>query len=192
MAARLFLRLSFAKLQNTNDVGYHYGVDHCYYDNVAITVKVLKHVSYFKYPGSRLTSTVKDTHVRKVLDRQVTNRLNHIWKSPQRIKINIFLAIVKQSSCIVFESWTQMNQHDCQNSSEYKLIGRPNRTRAPGHYHRHREEFVEQVLFWEPKHRMSGSRNKAFAQVLEDDPGPDRVTEIFFHKCTGARPMLTC
>ena len=48
---------------------------------------------------------------------------------------------------------------------------RERRMITSGDYDRYKEEIIQKGLFREPKHGMSGSRNKTFVQLIKEDTG---------------------
>lgn len=168
----------------------------------------LEEVKDFKYLGSWVASSEKDLKTRKALAWQASNKMGTIWKSalPRKIKINLFLATIEPILIYGAETWTLTKNLAVKLDGCYTRLLRaalniswqshtPNevvygdlpkvtekvrqrRLRAAGHYHRHKEEIAEEVLFWEPKHGKPGARNKTYVQQLREDTGLDNNKEV--------------
>ena len=55
---------------------------------------------------------------------------------------------------------------------------RDGRLSAVGHFHRHQEEAARTLVLWDPRYRSPGSRHKTYVQVLLEDTGLEKISEL--------------
>ena len=166
----------------------------------------LSQVTDFQYLGSWVESTKKDVEVRIAKAWAACSKLNSVWQRDlsKDLKINLFRAAVESvllygsESCTMTDtlskridgtytrllrtalnvSWRQhlTNRQLYGNLPPVSSVIQVRRLQFAGHCYRSKNEVVNRVILWEPRHgrRSKGRPAKSYINILAADTGAER------------------